>query len=360
MISKELSSKIIMSGDYYENSHPGGISAVVRYWSGNFDGLQYYPMYKIGGKLTKGRWFATAYLKMAIKMMTDKNVRIMHLHTAADGSFWRHSSLAKLGHAFGKKVILHIHASRFKDFFNEASPKDKSRILETLHIADRIIVLSKSWKEWFISIGINQEKLTILYNITPEPTHIPSAKTQDGKVHFLFLGEIGQRKGVFDIIRALAEHKAEAEGRLELRIGGNRNEEQLLEAIKSSGLEDIVKFEGWVSGDKKLNLLNWSDVYILPSFNEGLPISILESMSYGIPIISTEVGGIPEVVTENGTLVTPGDADEIWNAMKRYVDQPELIEKEGEISLKNVKPYLPDSVMSNLKDIYLKILEEKR
>ena len=79
---------------------------------------------------------------MALKMMTDKNVRIMHLHTAADGSFWRHSSLAKLGHAFGKKVILHIHASRFKDFFNEASPKDKSRILETLHIADRIIVLT--------------------------------------------------------------------------------------------------------------------------------------------------------------------------------------------------------------------------
>ena len=360
MISKELSSKVIMSGDYYENSHPGGISAVVRYWSGTFDGLQYYPMYKIGGKLTKGWWFATAYLRMTFKMLTDRNVRIMHLHTAADGSFWRHSSLARLGNAFGKKVILHIHASRFKDFYNEASAEDKERILETLHIADTIIVLSKSWKEWFTSIGISPDKLTILHNITPEPTLIPSAKTKDGKVHFLFLGEIGRRKGVFDIIRALAEHKKEAEGKLELRIGGNRNEDKLLAAIKSAGLEGIVKFEGWVSGEKKLNLLNWSDVYILPSFNEGLPISILESMSYGSPIISSEVGGIPEVVTENGILVTPGNADEIWSAMKRYVDQPELIEKEGKLSLENVRPYLPDSVMSHLQDIYLNMLEVKR
>ena len=360
MISKELSSKVIMSGDYYKNSHPGGISAVVKYWSGNFDGLQYFPMYKNGGKLTKGWWFATAWLRMAFKMLTDRNVKIMHLHTAADGSFWRHSSLARLGHAFEKKVILHIHASRFKEFYNEASEKDRAKILDTLHIADMVIVLSKSWKEWFTSIGISEDKLTILHNITPEPTHLPSAKTKDGKVHFLFLGEIGQRKGVFDIIRALEEHKSEAEDRLELRIGGNRNEDKLLAAIKSAGLEDIVKFEGWVSGEKKLNLLNWSDVYILPSFNEGLPISILESMSYGQPIISTEVGGIPEVVTGNGTLVAPGNSDEIWNAMKRYIDQPELIEKEGKISLENVRPYLPESVMTHLQDIYQNMLEVKR
>lgn len=360
MIEKELASKVIMSGDYFRDNHPGGISAVVNYWSTFFDGLQYYPMYKAGGKITKAWWFLTSYVRMAFRMMTDRNVRIMHLHTAADGSFRRHSSLARLGHLFGRKVILHIHASRFKDFFNEASPRNRERILETLKNADKIIVLSVSWKEWFSSIGIDEDRLIILHNITPMPVHIPDAETKDGKTRFLFMGEIGQRKGVFDIIRAIAAHKEEAEGRMELKIGGNRNEDRLMAAIRENGLESIVSFEGWVSGEKKLRMLDWADIFILPSFNEGLPISILEAMSYGCPIISTKVGGIPEVVTDNGILVEPGNAEDIWKAMARYIDSAGLIAEEGGRSLKYVRPYLPDSVMKDLRNIYLDILEVSR
>ena len=76
---------------------------------------------------------------------------------------------------------------------------------------------------------------------------------------------------------------------MELKIGGNKNEEKLKKQIKDFNIQEIVTFEGWVSGNKKLELLNWADVFILPSFNEGLPISILEAMSYGMPIISTPV-----------------------------------------------------------------------
>lgn len=359
-IPKEVSAKVIMSGDYYLNNHPGGISAVVKYWSERFEGLNYYPVFKSGGKITKGWWYVTSYARMALRMAWDRNVKIMHLHTAADGSFWRNADIVRLGRFFGRKVILHIHASRFKDFFNEASGLQKEKILDTLKSADRIIVLSQSWKEWFLSIGIESSALTVLPNITPEPTEIPSARVRDGKTRFLFLGEIGQRKGVFDIIRAIASHKNEAEGKIELKIGGNRNEDRLMEAIRKDGLENIVSFEGWASGEKKLRMLNWADVYILPSFNEGLPISILEAMSYGCPIISTEVGGIPEVVNGNGTLITPGNAEEIWDAMAGYIGNRDLIEKEGRISLENVRPYLPDNVMGCLKELYLDLLDVRR
>lgn len=359
-IPKEVASKVIMSGDYYLNNHPGGISAVVKYWSNRFEEFQYYPIYKVGGKLVKAWWFISSYIRMAFRMLFDRNVRIMHLHTAADKSFWRNSDLVRLGKMFGRKVILHIHASRFKDFFNEASPRQKEAVLKTLNSVDRLIVLSESWKEWFISTGIDEKSITILHNIAPEPETIPPAQSDDGKTHFLFLGEIGKRKGVFDIIRAISAHRNEAEGRMELKIGGNRNEEELISAIRSNSLEDIVSFEGWVSGEKKVRLLNWADVYILPSFNEGLPISILEAMSYGCPIISTPVGGIPEVVTDNGMLVTPGNADEIWKAMHRYICDRTLIEKEGQVSLMNVGPYMPDSVISDLNGIYLDILEARR
>ena len=114
-----------------------------------------------------------------------------------------------------------------------------------------------------------------------------------------------------------------------------------------------MKFEGWVSGEKKIELLNWADVYILPSFNEGLPISILEAMSYKKPIISTPVGGIPEVVDKtNGILVTPGNDEEIFSAMKHYVDYKADITKHGEESYKKAETYLPDYVLNHLKRIY--------
>lgn len=353
VIDKDISEKILMTGDYYLHNHPGGISSVVQYWSVNFHKLQYYPIYRTGGRLTKGWWFVTSYIRIFLRLLSDRKVKIVHMHTAADGSFKRNSQLIRMVRHFERRIILHVHASRFKDFFNEASPEGKAGIKATLESVDRLVVLSGSWKEWFMSVGVPEEKITVLHNITPVPTLMPEARTDDGKIHFLFLGEIGQRKGVFDILKALHLHKDMLHGRMELRIGGNRHEELLLSTIKKYGLEDMVRFEGWVSGVRKLELLNWADVYILPSFNEGLPISILEAMSYGCPIISTPVGGIPEVVRDNGTLVTPGSTEEISEAIRKYVDNPAVIRLEGDRSLEYVREYLPEYVMEHLKDIYI-------
>lgn len=354
IIEKEISAKVLMAGNYYKHHHPGGISAVVQYWSQYIEDLQYYPTYKLSNVFVRIGWFAWSYVRLALRMLTDENVKVLHLHTAADGSFWRKSLLVSLGHRMGRKVVLHVHASRFKDFYNEASSRKKQRILKTLNSVDVLIVLSHSWKEWFASLGIPNDKIVILHNITSYPTKIESARVNDCKVHFLFMGEIGQRKGVFDILRALTKHRKELEDKIELRIGGNKHEEELKKAIHDGCLQNIVKFEGWVGGDKKLQLLNWADVFILPSFNEGLPISILEAMSYGHPIISTPVGGIPEVVEtgRNGILVTPGNEKEIFDAMNYYVENQNKIVLEGEVSKDVAQTYLPDYVLNHLKEIY--------
>ena len=357
LMPKSICKQVLMAGNYYKHHHPGGISAVVQYYSEYMDGLQYYPTWKSGNILIRTWWFCTSYLRMAVRMIFDKRIKILHLHFAADGSFWRKEKLLHIGKFFGKKVIMHCHASRFKDFYNEASKNKKRWILQTLRKADMLVVLSESWKQWFSSIGVNENKIIVLHNITSHPIFRPEKKVKDGKVHFLFLGEIGERKGVFDILRCLSTYKSQFENQIELRIGGNRNEKLLLDTINKNGLNNIVKFEGWVGGDKKINLFNWADVFILPSFNEGLPISILEAMSYGMPIISTPVGGIPEVVRENGILVTPGHDDEICSAMKKYIDNHDLLIHEGKVSLKIVETYLPEYVMRQLKNIYENLLK---
>lgn len=363
IITKDLSSKVLMVGNYYKKHHPGGISAVVDYWSQYIEKLQYYPTFKEANELVKRGWFVVSYARLCARMLTDKNAKIIHIHTAADGSFWRKEKIVNLAKMMGRKVILHVHASRFKDFYAEATSKKKHWIVDTLKKADVLICLSESWRMWFEGVGVVPEKIVVLHNITSFPQvegqkakveRLKESGEMNRPVRFLFMGEIGQRKGVFDIIRGLANHKDELKGKLELRIGGNKNEELLLNAIDEGGLNECVKFEGWVSGDKKINMLNWADVYILPSFNEGLPISILEAMSYSHPIISTPVGGIPEVLTSsaNGILVTPGNDEEIFCAMKKYWENPELIELEGLESYKRAETYLPDYVLNHLKEIY--------
>ncbi len=356
IISKAVSKKVLMAGNYYKHHHPGGISAVIQYWESYIESLQYYPTYRLSNIVVRLWYFFSSYIRMAWKMAFDKDVEIVHLHTAADGSFWRKVQLTKLAKIFHKKVILHVHASRFKDFYNGVSEKRKIWIKEELKRVDKLIVLSESWRKWFESIGVASQKIEILHNITAYPTKVPTAKIDDSKLHFLFMGEIGQRKGIFDVLRGLALHREELQNRIVFRIGGNKNEDLLLKTIRDYQLDDFVHFEGWVSGQKKIELLNWADVFILPSFNEGLPISILEAMSYGLPVISTPVGGIPEVVRNNGLLVTPGNDEEIIQAMKIFIDTPSKRHVCGKYSLEIVKTYLPDYVMVHLYEIYRNIL----
>lgn len=363
IISRDISQRVVMTGVKYKDNHPGGISAVVKYWSEYFEDLQYFPTFQEGSKILKIYTFGSSYCKLYWKLLTDKNIEIVHIHTAAGTDFERSSKILHLAKRFQKKVVLHSHASQFKVFYASASEEKKIRIVETLKSVDVLIALSESWKEWFVSLGVDAHKIIILHNITAYPTILEDGKNarkidvSNRPVRFLFMGEIGQRKGVFDIIRGLTNHRDEVKNKIELRIGGNKMEEELRKAIEEGGLLDFVKFEGWVSGEKKIELLNWADVYILPSFNEGLPISILEAMSYKMPIISTPVGGIPEVVdSTNGILVAPGNDEEIYSAIKYYVDNKEYIHAHGKESFNRSVTYLPEHVLNHLKQIYKDLL----
>jgi glycosyltransferase involved in cell wall biosynthesis len=359
IIHKDISRRVVMTGVKYKDNHPGGISAVIQYWARYIDGIRYYPTFKEGSILSKVSIFAKSYTLLLFALLLDRRIKIVHVHTAAGTDFYRSTKIIELAKKFNKKVILHSHASKFKDYYYSNNELEKQKILTTLRKVDLLIVLSKSWAEWFEGIGVDKPKITILHNITdyPHKTHDEKSDPINRPVRFLFMGEIGERKGVFDIIKALANHRDEFLGKVQLRIGGNKKESELHKAITDGNLDNMVKFEGWVSGDKKIELLNWADVYILPSFNEGLPISILEAMSYGMPIISTPVGGIPEVVDKtNGILVTPGNDSEIYESIKYYVENRQMISLHGNASTRRAETYLPDFVLDHLKHIYESLL----
>lgn len=355
LISKELSNKILMVGVYYKHHAPGGMAAVIQYYSQYIENLNYVSSWKLTNIIGRIWYAGSAMFCVASKLLLDRNVKILHIHTAADTSFYRKMIFTKMGKIFGKKVILHMHSSRFKDFYNEQNERKKKSILQGLMKPDKLLVLSQSWKEWFQNIGIPAEKIEILHNITETPIKLPYEL--DGKMHLLFLGELGQRKGVFDLLKGIANHKESFKNKIILRIGGNKNEDKLKKFILDNDLSDFVFFEGWVSGNKKKELLNWADIYVLPSFNEGLPIGILEAMSYGCAIISTPVGGIPEVVipNKNGLLVEAGNSESIAKAINTLIEKHNLDSYRQE-SLRIVEPYLPNPVIQHLKEIYNQLL----
>jgi glycosyltransferase involved in cell wall biosynthesis len=120
----------------------------------------------------------------------------------------------------------------------------------------------------------------------------------------------------------------------------------------------MVRFEGWVSGIRKHELLSTCDIFILPSYNEGLPLSILEAMNYHLPIIATPVGGTAEVVHDgiNGFLVAPGDQKAMCQRLMRFIDNPDLITRMGSESARLITDYQPEAVLPRLNQLYTELL----
>lgn len=351
LIHKDLSQKVLMIGEYFKHNAPGGMAAVLASYNEYFENMQFIPTWRNGNILVK-IWYAVySYVFFIWYMLFVRSVKIVHIQGAAFASFERNVFFVKVGKLFGKKVIMHMHCADFESYYNPS--KHKQRIVDTINACDLYLVLSDSWKQYFESIGVKSNIIKVLNNtITPPVTK--RVKRSTDILNLLYLGVIGQRKGIYDILNALKDNKEMFEGKVVLRIGGNQEEEKLQACINEYGLQGMVKFEGFVSGEKKIECLNWADVYILPSFNEGLPIGILEAMSYRHPIISTPVGGIPEVVKDgvNGIMVKPGNVQEIAKAISAFVGDKKLVEEYGMHSIELVKPYLPETVFAALSEMY--------
>lgn len=354
-INKDLSSQVLFLGVSMKTK--GGMTAVLVSYDKYIENMRFIPTWKLGNKLVKS-WYALQALVRTLFLLTfNKRIKFVHIHGAANASFDRCKLFIRLAKKCGKKVILHEHAADFVEYYQKSG--DKQGITKTLQMCDAMIVLSQSWKKFFASIGMEEERIHVLNNIVSPPTLLPEKHMEDGKLHLLYMGEISKRKGGFDLLKAVADNKEYFMDKLVLRMGGNEVDGDIKAYIHDHGLESFVSYEGWIAGQKKIDCLNWEDVYILPSYNEGLPIAILEAMDYSHPVISTPVGGIPEVVKtgENGILVKPGATRAIADAIKYYVENREEIKKQGDKAYQVVQDFFPEKVFGNLKGIYKCLLQ---
>lgn len=221
---------------------------------------------------------------------------------------------------------MHTHGCEFHLFYNKLPRTIKQLLNKVFQNCACLIVLSKSWKNIYIeqcNLKVNQVK--VLYNPVAVPQSVYDRTNLD-KITFLFLGKINQRKGIFDLLHALAMLPSVTRNKIRAILAGSGEIEKAEALAKELNIESLVEFPGWVNIKQRDDFLAQANVFVLPSYNEGLPMALLEAMSWGLPVVTTPVGGITEVVThyKTGLLVQPGSIQELAASMQILIDNESL------------------------------------
>jgi len=264
---------------------------------------------------------------------------------------------------FGKPYVVY---GRGSDVYNPWIFKNIVSKL-VLRNADAIIALTEDMKKriqnihdrsvFVIPNGVDLERFGEL------PQEIPDkeSKLTDEKV-IIFIGTLRPVKGVRYLIEAM-RMIAEGYKRTRLLLVGDGEERGYLEKlVNKMGLEDCVSFIGRVPHERALTYMVTSDVFVLPSLSEGFPMTILEAMACGLPIVATRIGGLPEVIEDgrSGFLVEPENPKEIAERVLLLLEDNELRKR---ISLNNkerVEKYSWQHIVNRLAEVYSGIFPNHR
>ncbi len=259
------------------------------------------------GSLLKRLWLAfSAYIHIFVLLLM-RQVDLIHVHVAERGSFFRKSVIFWLAKMAGVPVIFHMHAAEFREFYAHCPAIVQRYIAWVLSHCSYIIVLSQSWKSYYQ--GICSAPIDVIANFVVDNFPVPQSLADKQEMHVLFLGRMGQRKGIYDLLDA-AVSVCHQRKDIHFWCAGDGEVEQVKAAAKQKGIGDNFHVLGWINAHERKSLLEKCHVFTLPSYNEGLPMAIIEAMSAGLVVVSTTAGGIPEMIEsgDNGLLIEAGDS----------------------------------------------------
>jgi glycosyltransferase involved in cell wall biosynthesis len=315
--------------------------------------------YEEGGVLHRQLVLARALLQF-VAQLAGRRVALLHCHVAAHGSFFRKGLFAELARLFGRPVLWHLHASKMQ-VFHEAQPAPgRWFIRRQFERATRVIVLSPQWRDYVASIAPGS-RIEVLANAVPLRPAGDATGAQDGAVRILSLGLVGQRKGSYDLIEAfarLAPHVPQAS----LTIAGNGEVERARTEVSRLGLDGRVHLPGWIEAAQKDQLLASAQIYVLPSYNEGLPVSVLEAMAAAVPVVTTPVGGLPDLIANggNGILTPAGDREALAAVLVELCRDVQMRRRIGAAGRETIaNTYAQDVVMPKLDAIYRDVLRDE-
>ncbi len=287
-----------------------------------------------------------------------KKYDIFHIHMASYGSTFRKGYYIHFLKKNNKKVILHIHGAEYLKFFNGLNSR-KKRIVENIwNEADYVVVLSDKWKKIFEKIFTNSKIVVINNGIDTNKYKVAQNSVDEFKDVFVLLGRLGRRKGIYDVIAA-TQKLVNRGFSPKIYLAGDGEVAKVMKIIKNHNLDKYIEVTGWVDMEQKVKILKKSSTLLLPSYNEGLPMSILEGMASGKVIIASNVGAIPEVVDlNNGILVSPGDVDKLTLAMEKVMLDLDFDRKCSKDNIQKVQEnYSLDAMHKKIENLVAKVIE---
>jgi len=279
--------------------------------------------------------FARSLLLTCRARVREIRPEIVHIHFCSRSDFWKHAICLMVARQAGSRTIFHLHGGAFDAFYQAMSSWQKALTRLIFNLANRVIALSDFWKE-FLSQLVPADRIRVLNNpidcarLSPRPR-----ATDPENPTILLLGSLGRRKGHYDLLKALPAVVARHPNVKVLLAGADEDHgagEELRGLAQEAGLADHVEFLGPISFEPKVERLRTSTIMVLPSHGENMPISVLEGMAARVPVVSTRVGAIPEVLDEGnaGLLIEPGDWEALAESINRLLDDPVLAERIGE------------------------------
>lgn len=271
-----------------------------------------------GGKPLKFIVAARGFARAAWQMLRNRP-DLVYIHTASNASFWRKSIVAGMARLARCPYIIHVHGGAFAAFYRDCRAPGRIIARRVLRGASAVVTLTPSWAR---EIGAITGRATVTI---PNPVAVPEdpADPAGRPPRIVTLARIGAAKGSFVLVEAFAAI-AGAYPEARLVLAGDGPQTEALRAARAAGVADRVEMPGWVGAAERDALLGGATIFALPSRIEGLPVSMLEAMAFGLPVLVTPVGGIPDVIEDGvtGRLVPADDVDALADAMRALLDDP--------------------------------------
>jgi glycosyltransferase involved in cell wall biosynthesis len=342
----------------------GGLDAVVSTWQVEFTKRAVSPdyLYTTRATMKRGRraFEAKQFLRFSKRLLTGQQPSLVHVHVGSGGSFLRKSVYIELAIKRGIPTVIHIHGLTQLINYYGNKPIQRRRFLKLLKQASLILSVSGRNAPIIEAWAPGQFSIETLYN-PPKRDNIPLVQCpKPGVTTITFLGQFVRRKGIWELLDSATElRKAFPSCRLIMAGDGPELADFRAEVAKRN-LEGFISLPGWVVGHERLNILKETDIFCLPSHSEGFPMSIVEAMIMGIGIVATDVGGIPEAVTDQKhALLTPvGDSAQLTKALLHLLSDSEYRAQLGRSAKERAESEIsPDAIMTQLEDYWAGLLE---
>jgi glycosyltransferase involved in cell wall biosynthesis len=346
------------------------------------NGIQVHYVKGVGNALTRYWRFARSASKRIKELNKQNDFDIIHSNLPLVPSFAIPKDSAQA-------IVCAVHSTwkgealvTKQDNPKELNPNEKSMLRfnfvlrsyekKLMRRSDALIAVSKyTVNELTDLYGINKNKVHVIYNGVDTERFKPRSNRVEIRREFgldpkekvvLFVGRLYHRKGLETLLRSIPPILREFIN-VKFVISGTgfkQKEENLRMLSKELGIEDNVTFLGYVPDEKLPLLYSASDLFVLPAIYENFPFAILEAQASGLPVISTNVGGIPEflVDTENGFVIEPRNPTQLTQKLLTLLQDPKLAKEMGENGRKLIKEQFDwRLITSQVIDLYHKLLK---